>query len=77
MLRRLLYGQLFAFLLLIVAFTVLTAGSSLARVAGDATAEAVLWWVAMAALILAAIDLVSMVITLALLGIGISPREIE
>lgn len=50
-----------ALVLLIVAFAVLMGGYALAQATGDATAAAVLWWVAIGCLLLTAVDLILLV----------------
>ncbi len=56
MLRRLLLLLVFAQFILLVAFAVLVGGYALASATQDALGSTVLWWLAMACLILYVID---------------------
>jgi hypothetical protein len=62
--RRLLFSLVLALPVLVVAFAVLMGGEALARATGDAVGAAVLFYVAMAALMLLAGDVLFLVAAL-------------
>jgi len=70
MFRRTLIAELVTFVLLLVAFAIVMGASALAGAAGDASAENVLWWSAMVVMVLAALDLIAVVLTLAVRSLG-------
>ena len=61
MLRRLLLILVFGQFVLLVAFAVLVGGYALANATSDATGAAVLWWIAMACLMLIVVDVLLLV----------------
>ncbi len=61
MLRRALLILVFTQFVLLVAFAVLVGGYALATATSDATGAAVLWWIAMACLMLIATDVLLLV----------------
>jgi len=63
-LRTLLTPLVFVLPVLVVAFSVLMGAYGLAQATEDSAGALVLWWVAMSCLILAAIDLVLLVVVL-------------
>lgn len=61
MLRRLLLVLVFSKFVLLVAFAVLVGGYALATATSDGPGAAVLWWLAMACLMLIVVDVVMLV----------------
>jgi hypothetical protein len=68
--RRLLFALVVALPVLVVAFAVVMGGQALARATGDTVGSSVLFYVAMAALMLLVVDLVLVVAVLGVNALG-------
>jgi hypothetical protein len=76
MLRRLILILVFSQFILLVSFAVLVGGYALASAADDARGATVLWWTAMACLMLLTVDVLLLIGTLGIASIA-KPEEPE